>query len=176
MAIREQESRHEHLLSVAKAMMTAARTAPKAKGTDNLEIITICDRAEMEAIAARMNEIGASETGRTFFGRDAANLLQSEAVVIIGTRTSVLGLNCGYCGFDTCAAKGENPNVPCAFNMNDLGIAIGSATATAADHRMDSRVMWSVARAAMQLGYIECHAAFAVLISCTGKSPFFDRK
>lgn len=162
-------------MAVAKAIMTAARTAPKARGTDNLEIIAIVDRAEMEAIASHMNTMS-SRQGRQFFTRDAQNLLQSEAVVLIGTRNSVLKLNCGYCGFETCELKETQPNVPCAFNVNDLGIAIGSAVSVAADNRVDSRVMWSVAGAAMELGYIDCHASFAILLSCSGKSPFFDRK
>ena len=176
MAINETQSREEQVLSVAKSMMTAARTAPKGKGIDNLEIVTIVDRAEIQSIVDLMAEISEKEEGRKFFVRDGGNLLSSDAVVIIGTRTGVFGLNCGYCGYSTCADKLENDTVPCAFNMNDLGIAIGSAVSIAADNRVDSRVMWSVARAAMQLGFLgDCHAAFAIVLSCSGKSPYFDR-
>ena len=41
MIIRENESREEYVMSVAKAMMSAARTAPKGCGVDNLEIAAI---------------------------------------------------------------------------------------------------------------------------------------
>lgn len=176
MAINEKESRREQVLSVAKSMMTAARTAPKGKGIDNLEIVTLVDRSEIESIANKMYEISETEEGRKFFIRDAGNLLSSDAVVIIGTRTSVFGLNCAFCGYPTCAEKLENDSVPCAFNINDLGIAIGSAVSIAADHRVDNRVMWSIASVAMKLGFVgDCHAAFAIILSCSGKSPFFDR-
>ena len=172
----EKQSRQEQVLNVAKSMMTAARTAPKGKGVDNLEIVTIVDRAEIESIVNLMNEIGEKEEARKFFIRDAGNLLNSDAVIIIGTRIGVFGLNCGYCGYDTCAEKLASESVPCAFNMNDLGIAIGSAVSIAADNRVDNRVMWSVAHAAMKLGFVgDCHAAFAISLSCSGKSPFFDR-
>ena len=38
MILNERESRHEHVLHVARQMMTAARTAPKGKGVDIIEI------------------------------------------------------------------------------------------------------------------------------------------
>ncbi len=176
MAINEKQSRQEQVLDVAKSMMTAARTAPKGKGVDNLEIVTIVDRAEIDSIVELMSDIGEKEEARKFFIRDAGNLQASDAVVIIGTRIGVFGLNCGYCGYATCAEKLTNEPVPCAFNMNDLGIAIGSAVSIAADNRVDSRVMWSVASVAMKLGFVgDCQAAFAIVLSCSGKSPFFDR-
>ena len=33
----ERDCRHEHVLNVARQMMTAARTAPKGKGVDVIE-------------------------------------------------------------------------------------------------------------------------------------------
>lgn len=85
------------------------------------------------------------------------------------------GLNCGHCGFPTCVAKPEG--VPCAINSIDLGIAIGSACATAADNRVDSRVMFSAGLAAQRLNWlIDCKSVMAIPISASSKSPFFDRK
>jgi len=88
-----------------------------------------------------------------------------------------MNLNCGYCGFPTCAEKDLHEGLPCAFPLNDLGIAIGSACATAADNRVDTRVMFSAGLAAKELGWLggECKVAYAIPISATGKSPFFDR-
>ena len=37
----ERDIRHEHVLHVARQMMTAARTAPKGKGIDIIEIALI---------------------------------------------------------------------------------------------------------------------------------------
>ena len=64
------------------------------------------------------------EHGMKFFLRDADNILSAECVVLIGTREQTQGLNCGHCGFATCA--GRTDGVPCALNSIDVGIAIGS--------------------------------------------------
>lgn len=89
-----------------------------------------------------------------FFLRDAENIRQADAVILVGSRSSVMSLNCRYCGYPTCVAKNEHPDVPCAINMTDLGIAIGSMTAKAADLRVDSRVMFSVGFAARRIGLL----------------------
>ena len=121
-----------------------------------------------------MNQIAEAE-GRKSFTRDAGNVLQSECVVLIGTRELPLGLNCGYCGAATCAARAEG--VPCAINSVDVGIAVGSACATAADLRVDTRVMYSAGLAAQRLGWMEgCRTLLDILVSASSKSPFFDRK
>lgn len=172
MIYKEEQTRTEHLLNVARAMMTAARTAPKAKGTDLLEIAVVTGET-IKALADKMIELSPI-VEKKFFLRDAENILHSEAIVLIGTRLGTQGLNCGYCGFSTCGAKPAN--VPCFFPVHDLGLAVGSATATAADSRVDSRVMYSVGVAAMSMQLIpNCHAVIAIPISCTSKSPFFDR-
>ena len=80
------------------------------------------------------------------------------------------------CGFKNCAAKPEN--VPCVFNVNDLGIAIGSAVSVAADHRVDNRVMYTVGQAALELGLLgkDVKIALAIPLTAMSKNPFFDRK
>ncbi len=172
----EKQSRQAAVLAVARDMMTAARTAPKGKGVDNLEIITLSGD-DLPRLAAEMRRYS-ERSGMKFFLRDANNVEAANAVVVIGTRLGVFRLNCGYCGFPTCEAKtAAAPDAPCAFNTNDLGIAVGSAAAVAADRRIDNRIMYSAARAALDLGLLgDCRAAFAILLSCTGKNPFFDRK
>ncbi len=170
----ELTTKETQVIATARAMMAAARTAPKGKGFDQLEIITVYGD-QMRDLAEQMRRY-AETSGYGFFLRDAQNVEQAQAVVIIGTTYAAFGLNCGFCGFPTCADKADD-GIPCAINTNDLGIAIGSAAAVAADHRIDSRVMYSVGRAALDLGWLaECRAAFGLLLSCTGKSPFFDRQ
>ena len=39
----EREIRHEHVLEAVRQMMTAARTAPKGKGIDIIEIAMVTD-------------------------------------------------------------------------------------------------------------------------------------
>ena len=59
----------------------------------------------------------------------------------------------------------------------DLGIAIGSACAMAADMRVDTRVMFSAGLAAQRLGLLgDCKCVMAIPVSCSSKNPFFDRK
>lgn len=170
------DTRDEALRQTAALMMNAARTAPKARGIDNLEIAMLTGD-DITRLSDKLKEMS-DEPGRGFFARDGENILQAGAVVLIGTRNVVMSLNCGWCGFPTCADKiRQAPQAPCAFNMNDLGIAVGSAVAVAADHRADCRVMYSAGVAAMAMKLLpDCHAILAIPVSATGKSPFFDRK
>lgn len=169
----ELDTKQEQVLATARAMMAAARTAPKGKGRDRLHIITVSGN-DLGKLATEMRRY-AEKSGFNFFLRDALNVEESQAVVIIGTSYGVFGLDCGFCGFPTCADKTDD-GIPCAINTNDLGIAVGSAASIAADWRIDSRVMYSVGRAALDLGWMgDSKAAFGIALSCTSKSPFFDR-
>jgi uncharacterized ferredoxin-like protein len=173
MILNERDSRHEHILHVARQMMTAARTAPKGKGIDVIEIALVTDD-DIQKLSDKLIAM-AEENGMKFFLRDADNILQAECIMIVGTRSLAQGLNCGHCGFPTCASRPEG--VPCALNTVDVGIAVGSACATAADLRVDTRVMFSAGLAAQQLGWLkDCATVFAIPISASSKNPFFDRK
>jgi uncharacterized ferredoxin-like protein len=169
----ERELRHETVLHIARQMMTAARTAPKGKGIDIVEVALVTGD-DLKTLSNRMIAL-AEEQGMKFFLRDADNILSAECVVLIGTREQAQGLNCGHCGYALC---GDRPaGVPCAINTVDVGIAIGSACATAADNRVDTRVMFSAGLAAQRLNWLEgCRQVFAIPVSASSKNPFFDRK
>ena len=169
----ERDIRHEHILNVARQMMTAARTAPKGKGIDIIEVALVTGE-DIKILSDKMIAM-VEEHGMKFFLRDADNILSAECIVLIGTREQAQGLNCGHCGYATCAARAEG--VPCALNSIDVGIAIGSACATAADMRVDTRVMFSAGLAAQQLKWRkECKMVMAIPVSASSKNPFFDRK
>ena len=173
MILNERESRHEHVLHVARQMMTAARTAPKGKGVDIIEIAMVTD-GDINILSEMMVKMVA-EHGMKFFLRDAENILNAECVLLIGTHEQAQGLNCGHCGYATCVSRKEG--VPCALNSVDVGIAIGSACATAADNRVDTRVMFSAGLAAQRLNWLEgCTPGYAIPVSASSKNPFFDRK
>lgn len=173
MILTERESRHEQVLHIARQMMTAARTAPKGKGVDVIEIAMVTDE-DIKRLSDEMVAIH-EENGFKFFLRDADNILNAECVLLIGTREHAHGLNCGHCGYATCAERPQG--VPCAIVCVDVGIAIGSACATAADHRVDTRVMFSAGLAAQRLNILEgCKLVFAIPVSASSKNPFFDRK
>jgi uncharacterized ferredoxin-like protein len=173
MILNERETRHERVMTAVKQMMTAARTAPKGKGLDIVEIAVV-EGDDVKILSEKTREL-AEKNGLKFFYRDAENILLSEAVVLIGTRASVHGLNCGHCGFPTCPEKPAF--VPCALNAIDVGIAVGSACATASDLRLDTRVMFSVGYSAQALNWLpDCRLVFAIPVSASSKSPFFDRQ
>lgn len=169
----ERDIRHEHVLEVARQMMTAARTAPKGKGIDIIEVAMVTGN-EIKELSDKMIAM-VEEHGMKFFLRDADNILSAECIVLIGTHEMAQGLNCGHCGYATCAGRPEG--VPCAINSVDVGIAIGSACATASDLRVDTRVMFSAGLAAQQLNWLEgCKQVYAIPVSASSKNPFFDRK
>jgi uncharacterized ferredoxin-like protein len=61
--------------------------------------------------------------------------------------------------------------------MNDLGIAIGSAVAVAADRRVDTRIMYSIGYAMLHFGMLpgDVVVAHGIPLSASSKNPFFDR-
>lgn len=173
MLINERNNRKERVIAAANMMATAARTAPKGKGIDIIEIAIATDETIVE-ISQKLQQLG-DATGMPFLFRDSENILQGDALLLIGTRQQVQGLNCGYCGFSKCELKPLQ--TPCAINSTDLGIAIGSACSVAMDQRIDTRVMFSAGWAAQQLGLLEgCDQVYAITLSCSSKNPFFDRK
>lgn len=173
MILNERDSRQEQVLQIGKQMMIAARTAPKAKGVDIIEVALITDE-DIQRLSEEMRAV-CEENGFKFFLRDADNIKEAECVLLIGTHKLPQGLNCGHCGYATCAARPAG--VPCALNSVDVGIAIGSACATAADHRVDTRVMFSAGLAAQRLDILKgCKQVFAIPVSASSKNPFFDRK
>jgi len=159
--------------TVAELMALAARTAPKAKGQDNI-VVKVLDEAERRKVVEKMREIGEKES-IPFFLRDAENLEAAEAILLVGTRLAKMGIpHCGFCGFPDCAS---NTTGVCAFNAGDLGIACGSAAAVAALHHVDTRMMFTVGRSALEAAVMEDDVAIAYgfPLSATGKNPFFDR-
>lgn len=176
MIITSDISEQETVLSVAKAMCTAARTAPKTKGVDRIDSMIVTGE-EKDALADKMDQL-ADALSMGFFHRDASNVRASQAVVLIGCENAVNGLNdaCQFCGFENCSAAAK-ANGRCFFNTVDLGIAVGSAVSVAANHRIDNRVMFSVGRTAMEMKLMGDHICqiLGIPLSVSGKSPFFDR-
>jgi len=166
----------ETLDHVAKRMLIAAKTAPKARGNDNLEGLIVYDKT-IKHLADKMKEMGIRDD-QSFFIRDADCILQSPIVILIGTRIKALGLKkCGMCGFKNCDEKNKKPNNPCVFNTGDLGIAMGSAVSLAMDNRVDNRIMFSVGQAALEMKLLgpDVKIAYGIPLSATAKNPFFDR-
>ena len=147
-------------LSAAESVCAAARTAPKACGIDHL--VTLSE-----------------QSGMGFLMRDAGNVRAAQVLVLFGVKEEVRGLGeiCGYCHYKNCAECKKADGV-CVYDPMDLGIALGSAAAVAADCRVDNRILFSAGRAAMEMGIMGEGVSMAcgLPLAISGKSPFFDRK
>jgi uncharacterized ferredoxin-like protein len=171
----------EVLETLANTILVAARTAPKGKGIDDIVTYLFDDDNRME-LADKMEEL--SETkGLKFLIRDAKNVRDSDCLLIIGLKPSgASSLNCGACGFETCAdmvkhkkVKVEFTGPHCMIKYVDLGIAIGSAAAKAKDLCIDNRILYSAGAAACYFDMIDADVAMAMPLSVKGKNIFFDR-
>ena len=177
MIFHSEEIEMEAVLATARRMCAAARTAPKAKGIDHIETM-ILTGADKDKIADELERLSEPFQYK-FFLRDAGNVRAAQALVLIGTREGARGLNggCRHCHFEDCADCAEKGGV-CVYDPMDLGIAIGSAVAAAADDRADNRVLFSAGRAAMSLKLMgeDVRMVMGIPLSVKGKNPFFDRK
>ncbi len=173
----EDEFRRETIITIAKHMILAARTAPKGRGTNNLTAALITTPDDIKTLQNTMNEI-AEQQNLAFFKRDSDNLNCADAIVILGSKIQPMGLgeSCQMCGYLNCEKKPKT--TPCVFNTGDLGIAIGSAVSVAANHHLDNRIMFSIGQAALKLKLLgsETKIAYGIPLSATSKNPFFDRK
>ena len=181
--IESKNAEREAILEAAKVMLISARTAPKSAGIDDVLAIIVYGE-EKDAIASKMEEV-AEERKIEDFRRDAKNIRDSEAVVLIGVRgNKSFGLNCGACGYESCkefdqAQKkfGEDFFGPtCLFKALDLGIALGSAVKTASILNVDNRVMFRVGTAVLKLNLLpEATVVMGIPVSAKGKNIYFDR-
>lgn len=165
---------------VGELMAVAARTAPKAVGKDFIEVMMLSD-SERIALGNDMVLVG-KERGIQGFERDGQNVLDSDAVLLVGLLPHKgVGLNCGACGYASCeefngmARSGDFEGPNCAIRLLDLGIALGSAAKIASELNVDSRVMYRVGVSAKRLKMSGSRICHGIPLSATGKSIFFDR-
>ncbi len=178
---REEELRSDAVKISAMLMAISARTAPKSKGIDDLEIVYV-DGGDKDRIADKMIEL-AKEKGEGW-KRDGESLKKAEGILIIGVKgDKSLGLNCSACGFKDCKefekakrVRGDYDGPNCIFKVLDLGIALGSAVKLASVINVDNRIIYRIGVVAKMLGLTNSSVALGIPLSCTGKNPFFDRK
>lgn len=169
---------------LAREILVAARTAPKAKGKDDI-VTVILEQDEQETLARFMEGMAAERGDRSaFFKRDAQNIRNADMVLLIGLRSAdVAGLNCGACGYKECDQMLEARKVKtdfngpqCSIKYIDLGIALGCAAARAKDLCIDNRIFYSAGTAAIRAEMIKADISMAIPLSVKGKNIFFDRK
>lgn len=173
---RSSELESAAIKDIAEFMAVSARTAPKTRGIDNIEVLAIDDDATKKNVIEKMKEIS-KEENRPSLERDANSIETSPILLVIGVRSNPAGLNCGFCGYATCAQLQKTSGI-CAYNSIDLGIAVDSAADTANRFHADNRVMYSIGRACLDLKLFSqtVKQALGMPLSITGKNPFFDRK
>jgi uncharacterized ferredoxin-like protein len=168
-------------------MAASARTAPKAGGKDFLKIVVVTNEEDLRKLATAMKEYAPRSTNEAFWLRDASNIENSQALLLIGLSKPVTaGYDCGACGHPTCADFTMNRHMKakemgytgphCVMRMMDIGVALSSAAKTASIHNVDNRVQQRVGAAARALGLIQAEVAIGIPVSIGGKSIYFDRQ
>ena len=177
MRIESQEAEFDALVALAKSICVAARTAPKACGTDNTETLILTGEEKAE-LAEAQRALGTAYGARgQFFLRDADNVDKAQVIVLFGINRKTRGLNekCQLCGFENCA-ECQKAGATCVYVGIDLGIALGSAAALAADAHADNRILFTAGQAARKLGLLEGYdLVMGLPLYSGGKSIFFDR-
>ncbi len=182
------EAEKEAVLTAAKLIMAAITTAPKGRGVSEVTSALLLDE-EKERLARSMEEQNSRKVAPVgFFKRDAQNVRKAAAVLLIGVKGTnpkkpETPFNCGACGYPSCGAmmkapkkKGEDFVGPlCAFQVMDLGIALGVAAKMAGSLNIDNRMMYSAGAAAMNLGILKADLIIALPLSVSEKNIFFDR-
>ena len=165
---------------VADLMAVAARTAPKAAGEDFGEVSVLSD-SERIALGNDMIQVG-KERGIFGFERDGKNVLDSDAILLVGLLPHKgVGLNCGSCGYTSCqefntkSFDGDFRGPNCVVRALDLGIALGSAAKIASELNVDNRIMYRIGVSARRLGLGKANISHGIPLSATGKNIFFDR-
>ena len=180
---------------VAQLLCVSARTAPKSGGGDVLYTKVVTEK-EKNAIADDMLRIADFKEGflggkkgkamRADWISDAEAFRRSDEVVLIGVEgRKVLNINCGGCGYATCADMLKSERSPkdrdfpgpfCMFRIMDLSVAFTSAAKTAMEHNVDNRLMQKAGVAVLRLKMMKpCNLVVAVPLSATGKNIYFDR-
>ena len=184
---KSEQAEKDAVIMAAKLMAMSARTAPKGRGIDNTDSL-ILEGEDLEKLAEAMERKieGKSERMQAVFARDADNVRNSDAVLLLGVKGYAKGIedppNCGACGYLTCEQmtrakrRGDEFTGPvCLFEALDLGIALGSAVKTASTLNVDNRIMFTAGTAAKAMGLLDSDVVIGIPMSITGKSLYFDR-
>jgi len=187
-ALTSAQAEQEAILTAARLIMAAVTTSPKARGISAVSSVLL-QGEEKERLALAMDNHGSRRKTRLdSFPRDAQNIRRSSAALLIGVKGTLpkkpeKPFNCGACGYSSCARfiaaekkRGEDLTGPlCAFQVMDLGIALGVAAKMAAEFNIDNRLMYTAGAAAMTLGLLEADMIVALPLSISAKNIFFDR-
>ena len=174
---------------VATMMASSARTAPKARGVDDIQTVLV-EGDDVEALARAMEDKAEEKPPylSPVFRRDARNVRDSACVLLVGVTGEPKKIeqpfDCGACGYKTCkellnARKQEGNDFSgplCIFQAIDLGIALSSAVKLASELNIDNRLMYTLGAAAKRLQFLNADMIIGIPLSAGGKNPYFDRQ
>jgi len=174
--------------TAAALMAASARTAPKARGIDDMASLII-DGDDLEKLAVAMERKAEEKAPHLMaaFKRDASNVRNSSCVLLLGVKGSPKAIDrpmdCGACGYESCermtraGKRGKDFQGPlCMFQVMDLGVALGSAVKLAGELGIDNRMMYTIGATARELQLLDSDIIIGIPLSVTGKSPYFDRQ
>jgi len=182
------QAEQEAVFMAAKMIMAAITTSPKARGVSAVKSVLLHGEEKEKLAQAMEDQFSRKNFQLEFFKRDAQNIRRSAAVLLVGVKGTMpkkpqMPFNCGACGFSSCAEliraekkRGEDFVGPlCAFQVMDLGIALGAAAKMAGEFNIDNRLLYSAGAAAMNLGFLDADMVIALPLSVSEKNIFFDR-
>ncbi|MBS7615088.1 hypothetical protein KEJ18_05090 [Candidatus Bathyarchaeota archaeon] len=185
---RDSQVEERAILAAANLIAASARTAPKARGVDNIKTAVVYGEEKDQLADMMERRMERKRNPLQAFKRDAQSVRKSPVIVLIGVKGTSPKipenpLNCGACGNASCAdfikvqkKKGEDYTGPiCIFEAMDLGIALGSAVKMASELNIDNRIMYTAGAAAKDLQLLDADVIVGIPLSMTGKNIFFDR-
>jgi uncharacterized ferredoxin-like protein len=177
------DMKNKAIETVVALMGASAKTAPKSKGKDDLEIKFFSGEELTKAIDLMASEQYVESTVKKkefFLDSDIEALKNCDGVLAVGIKAKrAMRLNCGKCGYTDCVgfakAVSQGIDANCVFKMLDLGFACCSACKVASDMNIDNRVMYDIGEAIRRLYMKECDFVLGIALSIKGNNIFFDR-
>jgi len=158
------------LRQVAELMAISARTAPKAKGEDFIDL-KILSGKQLKVLSKAMLD-HARKANDPMWKRDGTCIMRSGAVLLVGIRDPVNKKRKASRSTVKGDVFAENER---ARRFIDLGIALGSAAKTASILNVDNRIMWRAGEMARRIGLLKSYVVIGIPLSASGKNIFFDR-
>lgn len=187
--LRDVDVENKAIIEVANLIAASARTAPKARGVDNVLTAVVTGKEKDESADAMEGEMEQKGNPISAFKRDAETVRKSPAVLLVGVKGSMPkkpenALDCGAGGHQTCAEfirvnkkRGEDfTGRICVFEAIDLRIARGSGVKTASAMNLDNRLIYTLGVAAKDLELLDADVVIGIPLSVTGRNIYCDRE
>lgn len=151
-------------------MAISARTAPKGKGEDFLDLKVLSSK-KREELGKKMIKHG-KKVDDPMWVRDGNCIREADGMLLIGTRDPLKEKRKGKGSGVDGDLFAESERIK---RYIDLGIALGSAAKTASILNLDNRIMYRAGEMARRMGLLKALMVIGIPVSVSGKNIFFDR-